>query len=257
VRGEGNEDRFASRAPAGHAATIRYRRSVVRSAWSPCSLQQPRQRRFAAAYVFTAATSSWGRTASLVLMSLQVAATGCYGSTHVLDADAGGDALGPPVESFPDFSPDQGDALCSPVPSSPFDALEVQVRTTAPGGRFKPRNVGAVWIEAIDGRFVRTLERWGVARAKYLRRYQATQTDDAVDAITGPTLKNHVLHVSSWDWRDGRGCEVEDGEYRVVFEVTDNNSSGPTLEVPFTKGSAAVEIETAEGVFFDVSLQTR
>jgi hypothetical protein len=39
-------------------------------------------------------------------------------------------------------------------------SLTFDVTTKAPGGRYQPRNVGAIWVEDSSGKLVKSLEVW-------------------------------------------------------------------------------------------------
>lgn len=112
--------------------------------------------------------------------------------------------------------------------------LHFHVMTAQVGGRFAPNNVGAIWIEGEDGTFVKTLALWGRTRAQYLRRFQAAARGNTLDAVTSATLLQHTEHDVSWDFRDLSGAQVEDASYRLVIELTDKNSTGASLELPFS-----------------------
>jgi hypothetical protein len=165
-----------------------------------------------------------------------------------------GDGAPLPIDLFTlDAGPDAPGCGADP---SPLSALHITVRTTAPGGRFKPRNVGAVWIEDGAGAFVKTVERWGVTRAKYLARFNQVSDGNVADAITGPTLLAHRTHELTWNLADLAGCEVPAGDYAVLFEVVDKSGVGPWFAVPFVKGSDTLLLTPAdEPTFHDLRLE--
>jgi hypothetical protein len=134
------------------------------------------------------------------------------------------------------FGPDASEIPNCPEPDpSPLSTLFVRVRTTAAGGNFRPRNVGAVWIERAGGGFVKTLARWGQIRAKWLTRFAAASQNNLVDAITGPTQLSHTTHELTWDLRDLASCEVPTDTYQILIEMTDGNLTGPSYAVEVTK----------------------
>lgn len=163
-------------------------------------------------------------------------------------ADRIEDGVQPPIEPFlPDASTEPTCALPDP---SPLSTLEVTVRTTPAGGRFAPRNVGAIWIEQADGTFVRTLERWGQTRVRWLKRFLAATNNNVVDAVTGATRTSHTTHALTWDLVGLELCEIPNGDYRVVMELTDGNMTGPSLEIPFTKGTTPIMLTPADTAQF-------
>lgn len=169
----------------------------------------------------------------------------------------GADELSDAIEAPSDlFTPAAGEGPeCSTPDPSPLSALHVRVRTTSIGGRFAPRNVGAIWIERSSGEFVRTVERWGGVRAKWLLRFVESSGGNVVDAITGPTLISHPTHEVTWDLRALDRCEIAAGDYQVVFELTDRNGAGDSLVVPFAKDQSAQTIRGPDAPHFhDVEL---
>jgi hypothetical protein len=118
---------------------------------------------------------------------------------------------------------------------SASNELVVSVRTTNAGGRYAPRNVGVIWIEDGNGRFVKTLKRWGKLRAKWLQRFNGVSMGDVTDAVTSATLAMHQTHQVIWDLTDRSGCEVDDGPYQLWLEIADRSGTGKAASVPFTK----------------------
>lgn len=159
---------------------------------------------------------------------------GCFSPDYSADYVAEEGALRPPVETFGGAPP--APAVCDDdVYASGLEELRFTVRTSAPGGQFAPRNVGAIWIEEGSGQFVKTLERWGKTRAKWLKAFNAASDGNLVDAVTGATQLAHTTHEVVWDLEDVHACEVPHGSYRVAIELTDRSGAGPTLYVPFVK----------------------
>lgn len=151
---------------------------------------------------------------------------------------------------------DAGSApACDPQNPSPLAALTFRVRTTELGGRFAPKNVGAIWIERADGTFVRTLEVWATTRRKWLLRFLASSGGNTVDAVTGATLKEHATHEVEWDLRDSFGCPVEQGGYAIVVEMTDKNAAGTSTSVSFSLGASPTTLSpTGTQYFHDLRL---
>lgn len=183
--------------------------------------------------------------AFLAIISIGVT-TGCFSPDVGVDEVRDGEQR--PAELFvPDADPTV--IVCDPDPS-PLSVMRIRVRTSNLGGRFMPRNVGAIWIEDAAGGFVKTVQRWGETRAKWLWRFQEASAGDVTDAITGATLPVHQTHEPSWDLTDLTGCEISDGDYQVVFEVTDRSGPGASHAVPFAKGPSPTTITPADAEHF-------
>lgn len=172
------------------------------------------------------------------------------------------DAGSPLVDEFArllrESSEGAGDAAtaeCAREPE-PGGAMQFSVRTVSGSGRYRPRNVGAIWIADAEGNWIKTLERWGTRRAKWLTEFNAASGGDVVDAVTGPTLSSHRVHEVRWDLTDRSGCEVDDGSYQVRIELTDWSGTGPTTSVAFDKGAEPLELTPAdEPPFLEMQLR--
>jgi hypothetical protein len=127
--------------------------------------------------------------------------------------------------------------------SSGMCSLSVSVLTVTDNGSYSPRNVGAIWITKSDDTFVKTLAVWARTRISRLTLWNSSTSSanldgNTVDAITGATLSSHQTHNVTWNCTDTNRKPVPDGAYRVYFEMTDKNSSGPHYSVDFMKGPA-------------------
>ncbi len=123
------------------------------------------------------------------------------------------------------------------------DCLRVEFTTVSYGGRYAPRNVGAVWITTEAGAFVKTLEEWGTRRHTNLYAWRKSSAGNTVDAITGATRSTAGAHTSTWNCSDGRKVLVPAGNYVVNAEFVENNVSstgtgaGPGWKQTFTVGA--------------------
>jgi hypothetical protein len=146
-----------------------------------------------------------------------------------------------------------GGAAVAGAPAAPGGStgtLTIDFKSVNQGGRYAPRNVGAVWIETSSGMFVKTLERWAGIRANHLTRWAMASggwgsifgggnTADQMDAVSRATLRAHEAHRLTWDLQDAGGKLVPDGSYNVVIEVTEDNFvAGAFAAVAFQKGPA-------------------
>lgn len=118
-------------------------------------------------------------------------------------------------------------------------SMTFEVLTVRQGGKYAPKNVGAIWIADASGNFVKTLEVWARERRRELYRFNADTGANLADAVTSATLRSHVVHRVTWDLTDVSGNPVDAGTYRVVIEVTDRESPGATAEIEFASDAAA------------------
>lgn len=136
--------------------------------------------------------------------------------------------------------------------SRPAPGCTFRITTRSQGGRYAPKNIGAIWIERADGTWVKTLKVWAGVRLRYLTTYLKTNTTrDTTDALTSATLRQHTTHEVKWELSQ----LAADGDYRVRVEVTDRSGVGQLLSVPFSKSGEALTVSPDDTEFFvDVEL---
>lgn len=125
--------------------------------------------------------------------------------------------------------------------------LDVTVTTVTPGGKYSPRNIGAIWVSDDGDRFIRTLNVWADRRAKYLKRWNDTTSAAKVpanrtDAISSATKSTHGIRGGTWNCTDLTSTPVPDGTYKICFELTDYDGTGPSDCVSFTKSATAFSL---------------
>jgi len=143
------------------------------------------------------------------------------------------------------------------APTGTPGTLTVSITSDAVGGRYAPRNVGAIWIESGSGKFVKTIERWAAIRMGDLRAWNAasggwgfeffgsSSSPDAVDVVSGATMLGAQSHSPSWAMKDVSGMVVPDGPYKVRLEVADGSNA--TAEVMFEKGPMPQTVSAPAG----------
>lgn len=158
--------------------------------------------------------------------------------------------------SATDASSDDEDAGTEPDEAKAVAACTLRLTTRAQGGRYAPKNIGAIWIEREDGAWVKTLKVWAGVRLRYLETYlEANTTRDTTDAMTSATLRQHASHEVKWNLQDAQGKAAADGDYRVRVEVTDRSGKGQLLSIPFSKSNQALKVSPEDSEFFvDVEL---
>jgi hypothetical protein len=144
-----------------------------------------------------------------------------------------------------------GSSTSGGTTSSSGCSLRVKVTTAAAGGRYAPRNIGAIWIGDQSGNFVRSLEVWAQRRASNLTQWNSATSKagvpgSRVDIVSEATLPSHMAHTTSWNCQDFNKRAVPDGSYRVYFEMTDASVTGPNRFESFTKGPAAATSTPAD-----------
>jgi hypothetical protein len=137
----------------------------------------------------------------------------------------------------------------APPPTN--SCMKVVVTTATDNGRYSPRNVGAIWIAGSSGNFIKTLALWGSRRINNLTAWnsatsQAGLGGNTVDAVTGATMSSHQTHTVTWTCTDTKEKIVPDGPYGVYFEMTDQNGTGPSTSVQFTKGTMPLALSPAD-----------
>lgn len=152
-----------------------------------------------------------------------------------------------------------------PTESAGPGMLSVAFTSVGPGGRYAPRNCGAVWIEDESGTFVKTIERWTAIRESYLGNWRMASggwgfsifggggnNPDQVDVVTAGTLSRHQMHMSTWNMKNVDGEVVPDGKYQVVVEVSEGNSEVGRVE--FVKGPMPQMLKGESSVFSNMTV---
>ena len=126
--------------------------------------------------------------------------------------------------------------------AAPLESVLITVRTRSYEGMFAPANVGSIWIEDMAGNFVRTVSVWGGVRREHLVSWNASSSDNRVDAVTAATAEAHHSWLAEWDLRDADGVEVVPGVYTARFELVEENANegeppGPNASVSFSTAS--------------------
>lgn len=130
------------------------------------------------------------------------------------------------------------------------------VTTVSYDGEYADKNIGAIWIQDSQNRFVRTQKLWANKRVKNLLKWDAASRGNTTDAITGATIRSHQTHTVSWDCTDLAGAVVPDGQYTLLVEFTEDDSKdagrppGKWLAVEFTKGAADQTVQLPDQAYF-------
>ncbi|MFQ5823035.1 MAG: DUF2271 domain-containing protein [bacterium] len=131
-----------------------------------------------------------------------------------------------------------------------------QVRTVSYGGEYAEKNIGAIWVEDSQNKFVKTLNLWAAKRKGHLIKWNAASGGNVVDAVTSATLRTHETHNVTWNGTDINGNRVPDGTYKILVEFTEDNSNksgqppGKWTSIEFSKGSSPQNITPANETYF-------
>jgi len=129
------------------------------------------------------------------------------------------------------------------------DTLSITFTTTEAGGEYAPRNVHAIYVTDTSNHFITTVGNgvgstralWAFARANdVIEWYNANpERDFDIAARTGATRSSHSTYNITWNWRKRNGTLVPDGNYKIKFELTDDDwgqGSFNRAEFTITKG---------------------
>jgi len=132
-------------------------------------------------------------------------------------------------------------------------SLMISVTTKAPGGRYQPDNVGAIWIADANTKFVKSLYVWGQQRRNELRQWTSATSaaglsNNLVDAVTAATMKSHGTRTANWNGTNTSRALVADGGYKVCFEVEDGAQQYQCVD--FSKSRSAQTVMPADTAGF-------
>lgn len=142
------------------------------------------------------------------------------------------------------------------APSGGVRSVAFEVLTVSQGGRYQPRNIGAIWIADASGKLIKSLKVWARVRQRYLIKYNAARSGMAIDVTASATLTSHQTHRVSWDHKDRAGAVAPPGKYSLMIEVTDKDAQGAVGQFPFdTSAGATTLTPTATPQFTMLKLQ--
>jgi hypothetical protein len=160
-------------------------------------------------------------------------------------ASAGAAAPKPPAAgaAAPSGGSEVEPETTAPTAATGVTKLELSYTTEALGGRYAPKNVGAVWVTDSSGKLVKSLEVWARIRLRYLLNYASARGSARPDVTATATLTNHKAHMASWDLKGSTGSAVPPGKYTLHAEVTDSHMDGKTITVPFDTSAGPTTID--------------
>lgn len=138
----------------------------------------------------------------------------------------------------------------APAATVGVTTLELSYTTEALGGRYAPKNVGAVWVTDSSGKLVKSLEVWARIRLRYLLNYAAARGSARPDVTATATLTNHKAHMATWDLKGSSGAAVPPGKYTLHAEVTDSHMDGKTITIPFDTSAGPTTIDAPASAGF-------
>jgi len=128
-------------------------------------------------------------------------------------------------------------------------SVTFNITTVTYGGNYSPKHCFAMWITDSSGKFVKTINRQGVDRVRYLTNWVSNSGSNVVDGTTGASLSSHNYAYTSssktvpripfnWNCKDSKGNIVPDGTYYINVEFTENNTTGKIAKYTFIKGTS-------------------
>jgi hypothetical protein len=145
-------------------------------------------------------------------------------------------------------------------------SLTATITTVTQGGKYAPKNVGAIWVGDASGKWIYTLEYWdSLVNTQWLTKYNGVNGPAYVlfgatappDVISGATMLGHKTHNVKWSLKDSKGTVVPDGAYKLVIELTEASSTGKSQEYDFTKGAPAAVMAPDTTYFTGVQINLK
>jgi len=137
-------------------------------------------------------------------------------------------------------------------------SVSFDVTPLSQGGRYSPRNIGAIWVQSSSGAFVKSLEVWAAQRRRYLTRYNTAvgSSSTNIDVTATATQSSLKPHHVTWNLKDRTGAAVAPGAYSMLIEVTDHDGSGQSYAVDFNVHADAATITPPSAQYYGaMSLQ--
>jgi hypothetical protein len=156
--------------------------------------------------------------------------------------------------------------MSAPTTGAAATKLTATITTVTQGGKYAPKNVGAIWIADSSGKWLFTLEYWNsLVNSQWLTKYNSVNGPAYVlfgatapaDTVTGATLAMHKTHTVNWSFKDSKGQVVPDGAYKLMIELTEASATGKTQEYDFMKGPAASTTPADTAYFTGVKIDLK
>jgi hypothetical protein len=129
-------------------------------------------------------------------------------------------------------------------------SVQLSYTTEVLGGRYRPKNIGAVWVADSSGKLVKSLEVWARLRLRYLNKYAEARAGARPDVTATATLTSHKAHTASWDLKDKAGASVMPGMYTLHVEITDADAPGKHVMIPFDLSAGTTLIAPPDSTGF-------
>jgi hypothetical protein len=113
-----------------------------------------------------------------------------------------------------------------PPPPTPGQSCNFtfNVTTVSYGGRFRPKNVGAIYIENGSGGYVKSLNVWGATRLSNLTDWSTLSGGDKTDAVTSATRSSAGPISGHWDCTDKNRSVVPSGQYKACCSFQEDDA---------------------------------
>jgi hypothetical protein len=129
--------------------------------------------------------------------------------------------------------------------------LTVRAKTESYGGFYKLANCVMIWVQKPDQTFIKTIFRGAYRRSQYCKTWDeisgnAGKTPSAkdFDGLTGATRNNHADTITAvWDCTDKEGNRVENGDYELWIEMTEDHDTSMLNHVTITIGESSQKIK--------------
>jgi hypothetical protein len=138
----------------------------------------------------------------------------------------------------------------SSSPGGGATSLAFDVTTSPVGGRYQPKNIGAIWVQDSSGKLVKSLEVWAGVRRRYLTAYSTALAGGTVDVTASATLASHRAHHATWDMKNRSGAAAPPGTYTLVMELTDGDMTGRSNKLTFDTSAGATSMTPADAPSF-------
>lgn len=129
--------------------------------------------------------------------------------------------------------------------------LTVKAKTESYGGFYKLANCVMMWIQKPDQTFVKTIFRSADRRSRYCKTWDEisgnaglTPSAKDFDGLTGATRDNHSDTIkTAWDCTDKEGKRVENGDYELWIEMTEDHDTSMLNHLTITIGESSQKIK--------------
>lgn len=145
-------------------------------------------------------------------------------------------------------------SLSASVLASEDTQLTIKAKTESYGGKYAPSNCVMIWIQKSNNTFIKTIFKAAYRHAQQCKTWDEVSGNKGLtasakdfDGLTKATRSIQEGHTDTitavWDCTDKDGKRVEDGDYELWIEMTEDHDTSMLNHVTITIGGSSQKVK--------------